>query len=361
MAEIKVLKRNGSKVEYDGSRIILAITKAMLEVKSILSHEDKEVIENIESDIYDIISENEDVEYGVEAIQDLVENKLMEYNEFDTAKRFILYRNERTTLREKGWEMTELQKDIFKNKYEFENEGFNGFLDRIGGNNERIKKYIRDKKFIPAGRILAGRGMNDIGKKVTLSNCYVVSSPEDSIESIFETAKKLARTFSYGGGVGIDISKLRPRGTKVNNSAKYTTGAVSFMELYSLVTGLIGQSSRRGALMISLDVSHPDLEEFIEIKNDLNKVTKANISIKITDDFMKAVMNNEKYVLNFTVETTGEVIKKEINAKEIFRKIAESNWRVAEPGFLLWDRINNWNLMSEDKDFEYASVNPCAW
>ena len=113
--------------------------------------------------------------------------------------------------------------------------------------------------------------------------------------------------------------------------------------------------------MISLDVSHPDLEEFIEIKNDLNKVTKANISIKITDDFMKAVVNNEKYVLNFTVETTGEVIKKEVDAKEIFKKIAKSNWRVAEPGTLFWDRINNWNLMSEDKDFKYDSVNPCAW
>ena len=141
--------------------------------------------------------------------------------------------------------------------------------------------------------------MSNIGKKVTLSNCYVVSSPEDNIESIFDASKKLARTFSYGGGVGIDISKLRPRGTNVNNSAKQTTGAVSFMELYSLVTGLIGQNNRRGALMISLDVSHPDLEEFIEIKNDLNKVTKANISIKITDDFMKAVVNNEKICFKF--------------------------------------------------------------
>ena len=123
MTEIKVLKRNGDKVEYDGSRIILAITKAMLEVKPILSDEDKNIIESIENDIYDTISENEDIEYNVESIQDMVENKLMEYNEFETAKKFILYRNERTTLREKGWEMTELQRDIFKNKYEYKDEG----------------------------------------------------------------------------------------------------------------------------------------------------------------------------------------------------------------------------------------------
>lgn len=360
MTEIKVLKRNGDKVEYDGNRIILAITKAMLEVKPMLSDEDKEVVENIENDIYDTISDSEDIEYSVESIQDLVENKLMEYNEFETAKKFILYRNERTTLREKGWEMTELQRDIFKNKYEYKNEGFNGFLDRVGGDNEKIKKYIRDKKFLPAGRILAGRGLYKDGIKTTYSNCYVLSTPEDNIESIFEASKKLARTFSYGGGVGLDISKLRPRGTKVNNSARYTTGAVSFMNLYSLVTELIGQNNRRGALMISIDCSHPDLEEFIDIKNDLNKVTKANISIKLTDEFMQAVKNNEEYMLTFTIEHTQEKIEKKVNAQELFRKLAKSNWNMAEPGTLFWDKINNWNLMSEDKDFSYASVNPCA-
>lgn len=331
---IKVIKRNGNKVEYDGSRIILAVTKAMLEVKPKLSDIDKEVIESIENDIYDTIYENEDIEYSVESIQDIIENKLMEYNEFETAKKFILYRKERSDLREKGWEMTELQRDIFKNKYEYNNEGFNGFLDRVSGNNEKIKKFIKDKKILPAGRILAGRGLFKDGIKTTYSNCYVLSTPEDSIESIFEASKKLARTFSYGGGVGLDISKLRPRGAKVNNSAKYTTGAVSFMNLYSLVTELIGQNNRRGALMISIDCSHPDLEEFIDIKNDLDKVTKANISIKLTDEFMQAVKDNEEYILTFTVENTNEKVEKKVNAREIFRKLARSNWNMAEPKLL---------------------------
>ena len=132
-----------------------------------------------------------------------------------------------------------------------------------------------------AGRILANRGLPKDGIKVTYSNCYVLSPPQDNLESIFDTAKYLARTFSYGGGVGIDISNLRPRGALVHNSAKTTTGAVSFMDLYSMTTGLISQRGRRGALMISMDVNHPDIEEFIDLKTDLEKVTKANISVKI--------------------------------------------------------------------------------
>ena len=106
----------------------------------------------------------------------------------------------------------------------------------------------------------------------------------------------MARTYSYGGGCGVDISKLAPRGAKLRNTAKETSGSVSFMDLYSLVTGLIGQNGRRGALMISLACDHPDIEEFIEIKSDLERVTKANISIRITDKFMHAVENNEDFV-----------------------------------------------------------------
>lgn len=191
-------------------------------------------------------------------------------------------------------------------------------------------------------------------------NCYVLSPPEDNIESIFDTAKKLARTFSYGGGVGIDIGKLSPRGAAINNAAKTTSGSVSFMDLYSLVTGLIGQAGRRGALMISIPVDHPDVEEFVEIKNDLTKVTKANISVRITDRFMAAVKNHEKFTLSFTREETGEHIEKEINAYDFFHKLCEMNWNMAEPGVLFWDKICNWNLLSNDANFKYSGVNPCA-
>ena len=254
----------------------------------------------------------------------------------------------------------QLSYDIWVRKYRQNNETFNEWLNRITGGNEEYIKVILEKLFLPAGRILSNRGLYKYGLKVTYSNCYVQEPPKDSIESIFDCAKEIARTFSYGGGVGIDISNLAPKGAKVNNTAKETSGAVSFMDLYSMVTGLIGQNGRRGALMISLDCHHPDLEEFIDIKTDLNRVTKANISIKITDDFMKAVINDEDFELSFIREETGEEIKKIVRAKELFHKICKNNWDFAEPGMLFWDNITNWNLLSNNNEFAYAGVNPCA-
>ena len=250
--------------------------------------------------------------------------------------------------------------DIWEKKYKYENEDFEMWLDRISGGDEELKKLIREKKFLFGGRILSNRGLAKDGNKVTYSNCYVVTPPEDNIESIFECASKLARTFSYGGGVGIDISKLSPRGAKIHNTAKATSGAVSFMDLYSLVTGLIGQNGRRGALMISIDCSHPDLEEFINIKSDLDRITKANISIRVSNEFLEAVKNKEKFALTFTREETGENITKIVDAYEIFQKIAKMNWDYAEPGFLYWDKIKQWNLLSNTKEFEFAGTNPCA-
>ena len=135
--------------------------------------------------------------------------------------------------------------DIWNKKYRNNNESFEDWLNRVSDGDKEVKKLIKEKKFLFGGRILANRGLEKLGEKVTLSNCYVITPPEDSIESIFDCAKKLARTYSYGGGCGIDISKLAPRGAKVNNTAKETSGSVSFMDLYSLITGLIGQNGRR--------------------------------------------------------------------------------------------------------------------
>lgn len=250
--------------------------------------------------------------------------------------------------------------DIWKKKYCNEGESFDGWLDRISGGNPKIRDLMAQRKFLFGGRILSNRGLHAMGRKVTYSNCYVVEPPKDEIESIFDCAKKLARTYSYGGGCGVDISGLSPRGARINNAAKETSGAVSFMELYSLVTALIGQNGRRGALMISIDCSHPDVEEFIRLKTDLEKVTKANISVRLRTDFMQAVKENASYTLYYRREATGEEIKKEINARELFRLIASTNWDYAEPGALFWDRISSWNLLSETEDFSYAGVNPCA-
>lgn len=254
----------------------------------------------------------------------------------------------------------QLGQDIWERKYRYENETFDEWINRVSGGNSEIANLIKEKKFLFGGRILANRGLENKGRKISLSNCYVIEPPEDNIESIFDCAKKLARTYSYGGGCGVDISKLSPRGAKVNNAAKETTGSVSFMDLYSMVTGLIGQAGRRGALMLSLSCEHPDLGEFIGIKSDLDRVTKANISIRITDKFMAAVKNRTTFTLSFTRLETGETITKEIDAYEMFHKMCEMNWDYAEPGMLFWDRINNWNLLSCDDEFEYAGTNPCA-
>lgn len=253
----------------------------------------------------------------------------------------------------------ELAITIWKNKYRFEDESLDDWFKRVSGGNEIVEEQIRAKKFIFGGRILANRGLSDKNRKITYSNCYVVAPPKDNLESIFDCGAKLARTFSYGGGCGIDISNLRPSGAKVSNAAKTTSGAVSFMDFYSYITGLIGQSGRRGALMISISCDHPDLEEFIEIKSDLDKVTKANISVRVSDKFMEAVVKGETLILKFVTDT-GETITKEVEAYPIFRKLAQMNWDYAEPGILFWDRITSWNLLSNNKEFSYAGVNPCA-
>lgn len=237
----KIIKRDGRKVDFNGDKIFNAINKAAIETELGIDYElSRDIADNIEDDIQEL-----NFIPAVEFVQDLVEDYLMSSNRKDVAKTYILYRAERSKLREQGWEMTDLQRDIWESKYKNREETFNDFLDRISNKNYNIKKIIKDKKALPAGRILAGRGLNKNGKKITLSNCFVLPSPNDNIESIFDTAKEMARTYSWGGGVGIDISKLRPKQAKVNNAAKNTSGAISFMDLYSMTTELIGQSGRR--------------------------------------------------------------------------------------------------------------------
>ncbi|MDD3379200.1 MAG: adenosylcobalamin-dependent ribonucleoside-diphosphate reductase [Candidatus Methanomethylophilaceae archaeon] len=250
--------------------------------------------------------------------------------------------------------------DIWQKKYCHNGETFDQWLDRVSDGNSAIKDMIIQKKFLFGGRILANRGLQKTGLKVTLSNCYVVTPPEDSIESIFECAGKLARTFSYGGGVGIDLSKLAPRGAKINNTASETSGAVSFTDLYSMVTGLIGQHGRRGALMLTLSCEHPDLEEFMSVKTDVERVTKANMSIRMTDQFMECVRDKQTFTQKFNRPETQNNIVKELNAYEFFKKMCYANWDYGEPGCLFWDRIESWNLLSEVPEYHYAGTNPCA-
>lgn len=215
---------------------------------------------------------------------------------------------------------------------------------------------LTDFRFIPGGRILFGAGQK---RRATLLNCYYMPIKEDSIEGIFEWCKEAARTYSFGGGVGTDISILRPKGAPVNNSAIYSTGAVSFMELLSTTTGTIGQAGRRGALMITLGVNHPDIEEFIDIKNDADraKVNFANISIKITDDFMRAVENDTEFELSFESEKVK--VTKKVHARKIWNKLIKSAWASAEPGVIFWDAVKRYSP-TEYNGMKVNGVNPCS-
>ncbi len=288
----------------------------------------------------------------------------------------------------------QLSMTIYDKKYKNASESFDSFLNRVSGNYPEMENLIKEKKFIFGGRILASRGVQD--RKVTYSNCYVITPPEDNIESIFECASKLARTYSFGGGCGIDLSKLRPNGATVHNASKTSSGPVSFMDMFSQVTQTISQNGRRGALMISLDINHPDVEEFINCKTDLNRVNFANISVRVNDEFMKAVEEDKDYILrwpcdakylssigrgqvivdeknitydhlypiykydaedNNTGEITGYI--KRVKARDLFNKLVKNNWDYAEPGILYWDRIQGYNLL-DNTDFKYAGVNPCV-
>ena len=242
-----------------------------------------------------------------------------------------------------NWINSEVGQDIWTRKYQNGDETFEQWLDRVSNGDSEVKQLIRDKKFIFGGRILASRGITD--RKVTYSNCYVLPPVGDSIEEIYDTAKYLARTFSYGGGCGIDISQLRPKGSPVNNAAMTTTGAVSFMDTFNNVSQTIGQKGRRGALMISLDVNHPEVKDFINIKTQNKKLEECNISVRADELFMTRVIAGDS------------------NATDLMYTLAENNWDWGEPGMLFWDNINTRTLLSEyikHGEFEFAGVNPCA-
>jgi ribonucleoside-diphosphate reductase alpha chain len=218
----------------------------------------------------------------------------------------------------------------------------------------RFKWLLTDFKLVAGGRIMFGAGQS---RKSTLLNCYYFPIREDSLEGIFDWCKEAARTFSYGGGVGTDLSNLRPRGSPVNNSAISSTGAVSFMNIMSETTGTIGQVGRRGALMISIRVDHPDVVEFINVKKDLNKVNFANISVKVTDKFMEAVEKDEDFELYFKNEKVD--FRRTVKAKEVWNSLVQAAWQSAEPGLIFWDTMKRYST-TEYNGMEVSGVNPCS-
>ena len=237
--------------------------------------------------------------------------------------------------------------------------------EKFGGDRalteDQIYDYLKDFDYIvPQGSPMMGIGNDNV--KVSLSNCVVVDSPKDNVSSIMDSGKQLANLFKRRCGVGLDISELRPDGAEVNNSAGTTTGAWSFADFYSYVCRMIGQNGRRGALMITMDIRHPDVEQFVTMKHDLTKVTGANVSVKINDDFMEAVENNDTFTLQFPIDSDNPTHTKEINAVELWDKIIHSATKTAEPGLMMWDNITNYLPAHEyaDQGFKTVTTNPCG-
>lgn len=246
-----------------------------------------------------------------------------------------------------------------------------------------IYNLFKDFKYIiPQGSIMATLGTKQIA---SLSNCWVIESPLDSYSGIHKADGDLIYYYKRRGGVGMDISNLRPANTTTNNAAKTSTGAVSFMHRFSNTTREVGMNGRRAALMISIDINHPDVMEFIKIKRDGTSVTGANISIKINNDFMKAVENDEDYILRFPCNSNTEellypdktieynklyrcshiksrdvVYTRKIKAKEYWDEIIKSAKDYAEPGLMYWDNIIDYDPAAVYEDYKPITSNPCG-
>jgi ribonucleoside-diphosphate reductase alpha chain len=197
-------------------------------------------------------------------------------------------------------------------------------------------------------------------KLASLSNCIVVPELHDSYGGVFYTDQQLAQLFKRRCGVGVDISNLRPAGSSVSNAAGSTSGAVSFMNRFSHTTREVAQNGRRGALMLSMDIAHPDVEDFITIKQDLQKVTGANISIRLSDEFMHAVEANAEYTHKWPIESENPKITKTVNAKELWDTIIQCAHNTAEPGLIFWDRQHWYSTSSVYPGYKNTSTNPCS-
>jgi len=218
------------------------------------------------------------------------------------------------------------------------------------------------KHILPQGSPMAGIGNKyQVG---SLSNCFVIGNDgnSDSYGGIMKIDQEQVQLMKRRGGVGHDLSGIRPKGSPVKNSALTSTGIVPFMERYSNSTREVAQDGRRGALMLSISVKHPDAEDFIDAKTDSTKVTGANVSVKMTDDFMRAVVNGTEFTQQYPIDSNNPSHKKQSDARQLWGKIVHNAWKSAEPGVLFWDTVIKESVPDNyaDLGFKTVSTNPCG-
>lgn len=228
--------------------------------------------------------------------------------------------------------------------------------------NELIDLLEGFRYIVPQGSPMTGIG--NYLQIASLSNCFVVGidGNSDSYGGIFKIDEEQVQLMKRRGGVGHDLSHIRPKGSPVKNSALTSTGLVPFMERFSNSTREVAQGGRRGALMLTVSISHPDSEDFIDAKLEQGKITGANVSVRIGDDFMKAATNNEDFLLRYPTDAAKPSFTKEIKAKQLWDKIIHNAWKSAEPGVLFWDTILNESIPDcyADLGFKTLSTNPCG-
>ncbi|HNQ19999.1 MAG TPA: adenosylcobalamin-dependent ribonucleoside-diphosphate reductase, partial [Bacteroidales bacterium] len=224
-----------------------------------------------------------------------------------------------------------------------------------------IYSLLKDFKYIiPQGGPMAGIGNNF--QISSLSNCFVIGNQCDSYGGIMKTDEEQVQLMKRRGGVGHDLSHIRPKGSPVKNTALTSTGVVPFMERYSNSTREVAQDGRRGALMLTISIKHPDAEDFINAKTDLSKVTGANISVKIDDEFMRCVIEDKPYIQQFPIDSPTPKVTKSIDARKLWQKIIHNAWKSAEPGVIFWDTVIKESVPDSyaDLGFRTTSTNPCG-
>lgn len=263
-----------------------------------------------------------------------------------------------------SWEDRGVSMGIFKAKYAKNSEETpEEFCERVASIvrpelHDFVKESLEEGRFCFGGRTLYMAGRPEV--KASSSNCYIMPMPEDDITSIYKSNADMARIFSRGGGAGVNISKLRPKGAKVRNAAETSTGAVSFLELYNTTGNIIGARGRRAAEMIVLNCDHPDVEALLDLKEEGTKLASMNISVLFTDEFMEAVLNDTKFRLHFECKDTGEIIEKFIDARKFFKRFCAVAWDMGDPGVLFNDRIQQHNFNPNRPSYHISTSNPCS-
>ena len=255
----------------------------------------------------------------------------------------------------------QLSLDIWKNKYCNNNENFNSWKHRVSGNNKELEDLIESKKFLFGGRALANRGTN---KKGSMFNCYSSGYAPDNIEGLMQLNTNLALTYKAQGGQGLSLTKVRPKGTPIGD--EFTSdGIVPFMEMFNTTTSSISQGgARKGALMMSIDIRHKEAPTFITIKTNEDKITKANLSLEIDDEFMEAVdkyyQTGEEVVLHEYRWYDNHLVEYDVVPIKLYKLMIKTVYDWGEPGCIFTNRFRNYNLMEFDTDYEIATCNPCG-